>query len=138
MTTQMYDQDTFFQLSKLGQAGLALLSLGLAFLIICLTLAAFRKISRLFPSIDLAVRLFVVMGVFWLFLWLSPQIYYTYYQSLFDNLPWQIVISTPPTARDLSRILLLQNTNSLAEHSKAVLGWLLILLALKNTYRHNS
>jgi len=129
----MYDHDTFFQLSRLGQAGLATLSLLLALLMICASLALLKKSPRLVTGMGLPVRLVFATGIFWLFLWLSPQIYYTYYQSLIENLPWQNVISMPPTIGDLSRILLLQNTNSLAQHSQAVLGWLLILLALKNT-----
>jgi len=130
----MYDQDTFFQLSKLGQAGLTLLSFLLALILAHLSRVIFRKIPGINLAVDLTLRLFTVIGIFWLFLWLSPQIYYIYYQFLIDSLPWQNIISTPPTARDLSCILLLQNTNSLAQHSKAVLGWFLILLAIKNTF----
>jgi len=128
----MYNQDTFFQLSLLGQIGLTTLSLVLAFAVFFLTYIIFRKIRRINLIIDLIIRLGIAVTLFWVFLWWSPQIYYLYFQLLIDNLPWQIVITNPLSPNDLSRFLLFQNTNSLAHHSKAVLGWAMILYAIIN------
>ncbi len=128
----MYNQDTFFQLSLLGQIGLTTLSLVLAIAVFFLTFVIFRKIRHYSLGIDLIIRLGFAITFFWIFLWLSPQIYYLYFQLIIDNLPWQIVISTPLSPNDLSRFLLFQNTNSLAHHSRAALGWSMILYAIIN------
>ncbi len=129
----MYDQDTFFQLTTPGRTGLLLLSSGLVAIIICVTFKASNKLPRLNLSVDIIARLTVAVALFWLFLWLSPQVYYLYYRTIIDTLPWQNVISAPPSFQDIGQILLFQNANSLAEHSKAALGWVLIISAIIKT-----
>ena len=131
----MYDRDTFFQLSLPGQVGLALLSLGLAFIFIWMAHPAYKTILPFSTSIGMALRFVIALFLFWLFLWLSPQVYYLYYQTIIENLPWQNVISYPPSVRELGQVLFLQNTHSLSDHSKAILGWALILNAIINTLR---
>ncbi len=134
---QIYERDTFFELTLLGRAGLTMLSILLAFIVIYIAFVLFKHGSRKSLGIDLGLRLITAATLFWLFLWLSPQAYYLYYQTLFDGLPWQIVIMRPPSISDLGDILLFQGRNSLAEHSKAALGWILILGALFVTCRQN-
>ncbi len=127
---QIYERDTFFELTLLGRAGLTMLSILLAFIVVYIAFALYKHGPRQKPGIGLGLRLFTATTLLWLFLWLSPQAYYLYYQTIFDGLPWQIVIMTPPSISDLGDILLFQGRNSLAEHSKAGLGWILILGAL--------
>jgi len=127
---QIYERDTFFELTLLGRAGLTMLSILLAFIVVYIAFALYKHGPRQNPGIGLGLRLFTATILLWLFLWLSPQAYYLYYQTIFDGLPWQIVIMTPPSISDLGDILLFQGRNSLAEHSKAGLGWILILGAL--------
>ena len=88
----MYRDDSFFTLGLLEAAGLlvvtALLVLGV--------LALARRLCRG----GLGRRLVAAAGLFWVFLWLSPQVYYAYYQLIFDGLPVQIVIGWPPGGGD--------------------------------------
>jgi len=134
----MYDQDTFFHLSMIARTGLALLSLGLAMLMIWLTIRMFKKNLLENASLDITLRLVFSVTLFWLFLWLSPQVYYLYYQVVIDDLPWQNVISTPTSLNDLIAVLFLQNPPSFSHHSKAALGWLIILIPLIKTMRSRS
>jgi len=131
----MYDRDTFFNLSIPGQIGLAALSLILVFLMIWLIFTALKKTPRFNLPLDVLIRLGLAVSLFWLFVWLSPQIYYTYYHLLFDDLPRQIVVKTPPTPQDLANLLFFQNRVALSHHSTGILGWSLILIALANTFK---
>jgi len=134
---QIYERDSFFELTIPGRAGLTMLSIILAFIVVCIAYNLYKHCPRQNPGIGLGLRLVTAVALLWLFSWLSPQAYYLYYQAIFDDLPWQIVIMTPPSIGDLGDILFFQGKNSLAEHSKAALGWILILGALFATYRQN-
>lgn len=127
---QIYERDTFFELTLLGRAGLTMLSILLALLVVYIAYILYKCAPRQNQGLGLGVRLMTAATLLWLFLWLSPQAYYLYYQTIFDDLPWQNVIMTPPSIGELSDILFFQGRGSLAEHSKAVLGWILILGAL--------
>jgi len=130
---QIYERDTFFELTLLGRTGLTMLSILLAFIVIYIAFILYKHGPRHNLGIGLGLRLIIAATLLWLFLWLSPQAYYLYYQTIFDGLPWQSVIMTPPSISDLGDILFFHGKNSLAEHSKAVLGWILILGALITT-----
>lgn len=119
----MYSNDTFFHLTFFGQIGLALLSLGLA----CATLWCFVKISSRF---DLFVKVLLAIVFFWLFTWLSPQVYYLYYLQLLDGLPLQNVIQMPPSPIDLLKIATFTENANLSAHAKGILFWLMIILAI--------
>lgn len=121
----MYSNDTFFHLTLLGQIGLALLSLGLA----CATLWCFLKISSRF---GLFVKVLLAFVFLWLFVWLSPQVYYLYYLQLFDGLPMQIVIHAPPTPVEILRTITFTTNANLSAHSKGILFWLMVILAVWN------
>lgn len=118
----MFEQDSFFTLSGVGQLGLALLSC-VFFLIL---LALNRKLARRRP---LAVRIAVAALVFWAFVWLSPQVYYTYYLMIFDGLPVQVVIHQPPRLRTLAEILTFTHSHSLSSLGQTLLGWVLLISA---------
>ena len=64
------------------------------------------------------------------FVWLSPQVYYVYYLMIFDGLPWQIVVRTPPGPGALVRLLAFQDKASLSAHGQAALGWAMLAAAL--------
>jgi len=134
---QLYERDTFFELTLPGRAGLTMLSILLAFIVIYIAFILYKHGPRQSFSIGLGLRLAIAVTLLWLFSWLSPQAYYLYYQTIFDDLPWQIVIMTPPSISDLADILFFQGKKSLSEHSKAALGWILILNALIATYKQN-
>ena len=119
----MYRDDSFFTLGLLEAAGLlvvtALLVLGV--------LALARRLRRG----RLGRRLVAAAGLFWLFLWLSPQVYYAYYQLILDGLPVQIVIGWPPGAETVLRRLGFAGPATLAAHGQGVLGWVLVVGAVR-------
>ena len=118
----MYAEDSFFGLSAAGQGGLVVVSTLLTLAAIACVLALFRV------SKSLGLRMIAALSVFWVFLWLSPQIYYFYYQIILDDLPWQIVIGGPPNPTALIKLLLFSGPTTLADHAKGVLGWTLFIL----------
>ncbi|MEO1249264.1 MAG: hypothetical protein AAFW76_05430 [Pseudomonadota bacterium] len=85
----MYEGDSFFTLSMGGRVGLLLISFALAAAILALA-------WRLTHERPLPWRLAIAAVLFYLSVWLSPQIYYLYYLLIFDGLPWQIVVKRPP------------------------------------------
>lgn len=119
----MYAEDTFFHLSVAGQFGLAILSVVLA----AFTAWLFSKISTRF---SLSVKVLLALVFLWLFIWLSPQVYYFYYLLLFEGLPVQWVIQTPPTLSELFLTITFQGKATLSNHSKGALYWLMIVIAL--------
>jgi hypothetical protein len=76
----MYDQDSFFTLGVLGQLGLLAISVSM---LIITTWAVMRIRAFWFTKLVIAL-----IG-FYLFVWLSPQIYYTYYLFIFDGSPFR-------------------------------------------------
>jgi hypothetical protein len=119
----MYEYDSFYTLTAIQQAGLGVLSLLLFGVLVYFCFRAVRQKP-------LAIRIIIASVVFYIFVWLSPQIYYTYYLLIFDGLPIQIVIKAPPTPLSLTQLLMFQEKASLSDHSKAGLGWVLIAIAL--------
>jgi hypothetical protein len=119
----MYANGSIHTLTVIQQIGLSFISLTLLSMMIFLSL-------KLFKNKPMLVRIMVVIGFFYLFVWLSPQLYYAYYILIFEDLPIQLVIKAPPGVGPLVKILTLQNNTRLSDHSLAFLGWVLISLAL--------
>ncbi|CAD0186705.1 hypothetical protein RUESEDTHA_03615 [Ruegeria sp. THAF57] len=119
----MYRQDSFFDLSGWGQVGLALLS---AILFLLMVLLA-RRALRPFP---IWVRLFGALSLFWLFVWLSPQIYYMYYRLVIPDLPLQWVIWPPRDPLKSLEMLIFSYEQNLSAHGQGILGWAVILAAV--------
>jgi hypothetical protein len=117
----LYSGDSFFTLTQGQQIGLGMLSIILAFLVILIYFQIVK--GRRFLS-----RFMLAFGFLFLFIWLSPQVYYAYYQIIFENLPVQIVIQYPPSPQELLQTLFFQESN-LSGHSKAVLGWIMIAIS---------
>ena len=118
----MYDGDTFFSLTMAGQAGLVLLCFGLA----VFTAAAYIKITY---RMAWPVRLLLAPVFLWIFVWLSPQAFYLYYMSLFDQLALQNVIQSPPRPSEIMHLLGFAGKATLSRHATGLLGWGLIVLA---------
>lgn len=118
----MYQGDSFFTLTGGQQAGLVILSTGL----MALTVITSRQLGRG----TIIYRLGAALLVFYLFVWVSPQVYYQYYRLIIDGLPAQWVIGAPPGLPRIARLLLFQDTPNLSNHAQGLLGWGLLLLAL--------
>ena len=132
----MYANDTFFNLTMAGRAGLVVLSLALLALMIWLAAQILRKIDLGNRIATLPARLAVALALFWLFEWLSPQIYYQYYRLIFDGLPQQVVVKLPPPSPDaLVELLTFSGKASLSHHMRGLLGWVLLVMALVTTNR---
>ena len=118
----MYAEDSFFTLTTGGRILVGGISALLT--LVCVAICAKLGWRRLLPA-----RLIAAFAVFVFFVWLAPQIYYTCYIFLWD-VPWQIVIGTPPYPTDLLRLLTFTDRANLSFHSQGLLGWLLIATAL--------
>lgn len=118
-----YGDDSFFALTLYGRIGLVILSTFLFVLMIILV----RLVVTGWP---LVVRLMLVLILLWLFMWLSPQIYYTYYGFLFDGLPRQWVIGEPPSLGMPLRVMTFTGPADLSHHSQGALGILMLFAAL--------
>lgn len=115
----MYEGDSFFTLSMWGQAGLVIISLILALI----WLSVEWRFARFLWGFVLAALLFYA------FVYVSPQVYYSYYQVIIGGLPEQWVIS-PPTLTHMGELLSFRAGNSLSAHAQGALGWSLFAVAL--------
>lgn len=118
----MYSNDSFFSLSTLGSVGLAILSL-------LLVLGLGWLCWRVMRGRSILTRIAIALVAFVAFVWLSPQIYYTYYMLLFEGLPVQWVGHWPDVSV-LIETVTFQGRATLSDHSKGVLFWALVSLAL--------
>ncbi len=119
----MSRDDSLFTLGILEAAGLLAVTGALVLGVLAL--------ARRFCRGRLGRRLAWAVGLFWLFLWLSPQVYYAYYQLIFEGLPVQIVIGWPPGAETVLRRLAFAGPATLAAHGQGVLGWVLVVAAVR-------
>lgn len=118
----MYQNDSFFTLNTGGQIGLAVLSavLALGMLLLTRRLAITRTPAR---------RVAVWALLYFLFVWLSPQLYYTYYRAIIPGLPSQWVIPWPDVLEPLA-LLTFTAGDSLSAHGRGILGWAMLVMAL--------
>ena len=119
----MYDGDSFFSLTMAARFGLVFLSFGLA----ALTAVAFIKITC---RMAWPVRLLLAPVFLWAFVWLSPQIFYLYYMALFDHLPLQNVVQSPPRPLQIMHLFSFAGKAALSQHVTGLLGWGLVVLAV--------
>lgn len=125
----MYENDSFFTLSPVGQAGLLTLSIIFGALVVFACWFVTRRLSW-FVSLPIAAIFFFA------FVWLSPQVYYAYYLILFE-LEWGRVIQQPPTPLFLAKLLLFSERANLSFHSQGMLGWGLIMVSLIKFRTHS-
>lgn len=119
----MYEFDSFFSLTPVERIGLFAVSV--AFAGLCLVLV--RRMSR---GRDWPLRILIAVGVFWAFVWASPQGYYAYYRMIFDDLPPRWVIPRFPSLWDMVGHLTFTGRATLSSHTKGILGWGLLAVAL--------
>jgi len=119
----MYENDTFYHLSLLDRAGLVFLS------VILFSIIAYLSI-KLTSNLKLPAKIISALFIFWLFVWVSPQIYYFYYLLIFENLPLQVVIQAPPDPFEIFQIISFTGKPDLSAHSKGIFFWLIMLLML--------
>lgn len=115
----MYQQDSFFDLSLLERMGLLCLSVSLAalFLLTARTLLRDRPVW---------LQIAGALLLFWIFVWTSPQAYYTYYRMIIPDLPLQWVIWPPASPGEAVQMLAFSGPQNLSAHSQGVLGWALL------------
>ena len=118
----MYRQDSFFDLTPWGQVGLAGIST-------VLFLATLLTAYGLYRGRGLWARLPIALVLLWLFVWLSPQVYYTYYRMIIPDLPLQWVIWPPPGPQGALELLVFQGPQNLSAHSKGIMGWVLLAMS---------
>ena len=123
----MYSGDTFFHLTLAGQIGLVICSAVMALL----TIWMFTKVSSRFGVL---VKVILAIIFLWAFVWLSPQLHYVYYMQLFDGLPLQNVVQTPPHPSEIFRLATFSANANLSDHSKGILFWLMIVIGLWKSY----
>ena len=111
--TGLYEGDSFFTLGLAGRAGLVTLTCALTLLCVW----AIRAMRWPWGLVG-------VVPLFAAFVWLSPQVYYLYYQMIFDGLPWQIVVQAFDAGQVLDLILFRERA-TLSDHGKGVLFWLM-------------
>ena len=119
----MYAEDSFFTLGM--GARIALVCLTLTLSVLCLWLVWYMT-----EGIGRVGRVLIAVGIFYLFIWVSPQVYYMLYWAVSDGLPLQWVVQSPPNPLKLFKLLTFTDRATLTEHGQGVLGWLLIVTGL--------
>ena len=120
-TNTIYQDDSFFTLTLIERIGLIGVTLLLSLILIGLAF----KICHGKGSLRSALW---VASLFAAFVWLSPQVYYTYYIAIFDDLPWQIVIVRPPGISDLVSLVSFSGRHTLSAHGQGVLFWCMLAI----------
>lgn len=119
----IYAEDSFFTLglgAQIGVVGIGIVLAALCFAILWELVEGFGRFSRVLAA----------LVVFYLFVWLSPQVYYMFYFFIQDGLPLQWVIQSPPSPMKIVQLLTFTDRVTLTEHGQGALGWGLILFAL--------
>ena len=124
----MYANDSFFDLSPWGQVGL----LGISTVLFLLSLGLAWWLLRRRP---IWIAIPAALAMFWAFVWLSPQVYYTYYRMIIPDLPLQWVIWPPPGIGEALSMLIFQGPQNLSAHSQGLLGWCLVAVPLLARWR---
>ena len=115
----MYSQDSFFDLTPWGRTGLVAIST----VLFLLTFFATRLLLRRQPA---WLRPPAALLIFYLFVWVSPQVYYQYYRLIIPDLPLQWVIWPPENPRVALEYLFFQGPQNLSAHAQGLLGWSLL------------
>lgn len=115
----MYLQDSFFDLSQLGRVGLLCISTVLFLSVLILT-------TKFLATKSTLLKVLGALFIFWLFVWVSPQIYYMYYRTIFEDLPLQWVIWPVESPKVALEYLTFQGPQNLSAHSQGLMGWVLI------------
>lgn len=120
-----YEGDSFATLSFFGKAGVIFISTAGLALIYALIAAKTRRILQDQPTRAVLALLdcIISLAIFGVIYAVSPQVFYTFYQLIFDNLPQQIVLRWSETQELFLNAIALHPTGSLASHLAGI-GWL--------------
>lgn len=118
----MYENDSFLTLSIAERIGLLCVTLVLSVVLIWLFWLTIKRLN-------IWLRPLLALLFLYVFIWLSPQIYYLYYLVIFDFLDFKNVIHPPFNPLTLLKLLTFTESGKLADHGKGVLGWILIILS---------
>ena len=125
-----YPNDSFWTLQTGGRAGvIAITVVGLAtiFLLIALKSRLFQR----WPSvISLPVDMACGLLLFSLVFSLSPQVYYTLYQFIFDGLPSQVVVDSPFNFERVANVARLLPSGAVADHIAGLAFWAVLPFTL--------
>lgn len=113
-----YPGDSFATLSLAGMAGVIVISTAGLAAIYALCGAKSRRILRDQPTRPalLVLDLIVSVAIFGLFYAVSPQVFYTFYQMIFPDLPNQTVLRLPLAIDQFRGAVAMAPTGSLASH----------------------
>jgi len=115
----MYAEDSFYTLTLFERLGLFCVSAVLLCAILALAALVMRKQGG--PA-RVAIAAVLFMG----FVWLSPQVYYGYYQMITVGLPQKSVIGPLPELSTLAGLISFSGLQTIAAHSAGGLFWVLI------------
>ena len=118
----MYGDDSFYTLNLIARLGLLAVSAALTLMLVLIACVCMRRQRG-------PVRVAIATLLFSIFVWVSPQIYYEYYQLIFNGLPRQWVIVSLPAFNDLLGLITFMGPQTLSAHTLGALFWILIWLA---------
>ena len=131
---QGYEGDSFYTLGTIERAGLVTLTLILSAILLWVgtiksnflynspTINRLRN-TTIYPEFAIPIfDILIAFGLFYLFIWLSPQVYYTYYLLIFADLPLQTVIKDGPKFIELGNLVSMSNQGSLSIDGQGLLG----------------
>lgn len=137
-----YPNDSFYTLSVPGAMGLALITTTLLLLILLaswFTTHFWAKqsvgYSVLFKGCFFLLNTLLIIVAYQFFLVIAPQIFYTYYQFIFSDLPVQWVIK-PITVDKLLERFSLHPDGSIADHLASFTLWVLIFNTVTQWLSH--
>lgn len=120
----MFEGDSYLILISGGEVALAALSGLLVFLAV-----ASVRVTRRYVNLPAAVPALGIVS-FWVFVWVTPQIYYLLYMALLDGLGFQWIIGWPPGPQRLIGLLTFQAQATDVDMPLGVLGWVMFLVAI--------
>ena len=138
--TQGYPGDSIFTLSLFGRVGLIALTVLLVLLLITLSQLKSRWLQhapRTWSGSGVTMMVFDVMLTTLLFimaLTLVPQLYYSYYQLLFEGLPQQWIVKPLPLA-SIWHSVRVPREASMALHTIGLCGWWLLIVVVLSWLR---
>jgi len=140
--SENYPGDSFHTLSTSAAAGLIFLSSFLCLFVLLtswvITAAIIHRIAHKTKRFGVAFFIFDIvttLSIYLVSLIFAPQIYYTYYQSIFQNLPTQSVVRWI-TPESMLEILKLPLGASTSDHLAGVTAWVLVTTLILQWLRH--
>ena len=120
----MFEGDGYLVLVADGEAAIAALSGVLVFLAVAAVRLARRWIHLRAAALGLG------FACWWLFMWLTPQLYYLLYMTLVETLSFRWVIDRPPGPTRLVELLTFRARDTSVDIGVGILGWAMMLIAL--------